>query len=73
MRMQEKDADGGRWILTDDERILVMSKNRLQRLPFGLLFLLYRSRGQFPKALGVPAIASDIVNLTERTDERYRA
>ena len=50
--MGMEQAIDSRWVLTGDERILVMSKNRAQRLPFGLLLLFYRSRGQFPKASG---------------------
>ena len=48
--MGTEDADlAGRWMLTPVEHVLVMAKNRSQRLSFGLLLLFYRARGRFPK------------------------
>jgi hypothetical protein len=39
-----------RWVLTPEERNLVMTKNRAQRRDFAVLLLFYRTRGQFPMA-----------------------
>ena len=45
--MEEEDA--GQWVLTGEERALVTTKNRTQRLAFAIMLLFYRTRGQFPK------------------------
>jgi hypothetical protein len=65
-----------------------MTKNRAQRLGFGLLLLFYRIRGKFPtesaeidsaaveqiaSQLGVPVSSDDGINTANRTEERHRA
>ena len=46
-----EDGDAGRWILSADERIVIMTKNRTQRLIFAVLLLFYKARGRFPEDL----------------------
>jgi len=80
-------ADGGvedQWLLTADERELVMTKNRANWLDFAILLTFFRERGRFPRdesEVGVEGVAAlsrqlDVPSeavLNGRTAERLRA
>lgn len=81
-------SEKSQWILTPTERLLVMSKNRTNRLGFAILLIFFRERGRFPRdeseietqgiallgqQLEVPIPKDGVTVLTGRTAERLRA